>query len=375
MNMKKNLFSITLLVVLLSVFLGGCTSAGVASSWPGLSVTDGVAYVTYGAEVYAVDIKNGNLVWRYPPEPDKAVTYFTSPAIANDVVIVGNYSNGLEAINTKNGVKIWGFDQADDRYIGGALIYGGKIYAPNADSYLYVLDENGSLLWRFKAQKANWTTPVTNGDLLFLSSMDHSLYALDLDYPDTALALDEDGARTLVSEPIWSVDLGAAIFAEPSIGDDGKLFVGTLGGEFYAVNATNGKILWSFDADGELGSVWGPAVLQEDTVLFGDEKGKIYALSAENGNEIWPTAYAADSSIIGGGAVLPEGIGFPTIGGKLIVINKEGQTLPVISLEGSIYSKPIFVDGKQIIAMIYSDHLLIALDENGREYWRFKPEE
>ncbi|HEY60825.1 MAG TPA: PQQ-like beta-propeller repeat protein [Anaerolineae bacterium] len=373
--MKKNLSSIILLIVLLGVFLGGCTSAGVASSWPGLSVADGVAYVTYGAEVYAVDIKNGNLVWRYPSEPDKAITYFASPAIADDVVIVGNYGNGLEAINTKNGVKKWSFDQAGDRYIGGALIYGGKIYAPNTDSYLYVLDEDGSLLWRFRTQKANWTTPVTNGDLLFLSSMDHSLYALDLDYPETGLALDEGGTRTLVSEPVWNADLGAAIFAEPSVGDDGKLFVGTLGGEFYAVNATNGKILWSFDADGELGSVWGPAVIQEDIVLFGDEKGKIYALSAENGNEIWPTAYTVDSSIIGGGAVLPEGIVFPTIGGKLIVINKEGQTLPVISLEGSIYSKPIFVDGKQIIAMIYSDHLLIALDENGREYWRFKPEE
>ena len=256
--MKKSFTLVGFLIILIGVLLSGCTSsAGIATSWPGLAVSDEVAYVAFGDGVYAVSIQNGNKIWSYPAEPNKKVMYFATPAISNDMVVVGNYNNELKAINSKNGLEQWGFNGADDRYIAGALIYDGKIYAPNADSYLYVLDKDGELLWRFKTQKANWAAPVTNGKLLFLASMDHSLYALDLDYQDDDLVRDEDGARTLVGKPIWSVDLGAAIFAEPLISDSGEqLFIGTLGGRFYSVDATNGKILWSFNAEGESDDVW-----------------------------------------------------------------------------------------------------------------------
>ncbi len=56
------------------------------------------------------------------------------------------------------------------------------IYAGSDDGTLYALDESdGSEEWVFPTRGAITGSPATNGDMLYLTSWDGHLYALDLE--------------------------------------------------------------------------------------------------------------------------------------------------------------------------------------------------
>lgn len=373
--MKRKTIPYILIAVMLAGLVTGCTTGSAASSWPGLAADSDQVYVSYGTGLFAVDATNGSQVWSYPPEPSSAVQFFAPAAVEGDLLVVGDYANSLYGISAKNGVKSWTFDGADDKYIGGALIAQGKVYAPNADAYLYALDENGDLLWRFAAQGPNWSKPVSDGQKLYFASMDHFLYALELNYPTSALAADEGGARTLVAEAFWSADLRAAVVSEPALSANGELLIAAnLAGEVFAVSSADGSVQWVYNADGTLGSIWTAPLVLGEAVFLADDEGRIFALDVASGQTLWPAHFGAGSAVIGGAVAFGDYAAFPTAAGKLIIINADKETQPAFTLEGELYTLPVSRAGKLFLAVISKEKLLVALDENGREFWTFKPQ-
>ncbi|MEM9281402.1 MAG: PQQ-binding-like beta-propeller repeat protein [Verrucomicrobiota bacterium] len=89
------------------------------------------------------------------------------------------------------------------------------------------------------------------------------------------------------------------IDASPVIAD-GRVFVGTQGIEFLALDLETGDLLWSFEPEGP---VIAPAGVHGDTVYFGDSYGFVYALDVETGEEKWPH-YETDGKIEGGVNIL-----------------------------------------------------------------------
>ncbi len=358
--------------LLTAVFITGCSSSSTASSWPGAAAAEEVGFISYSAQVYAIDGNNGSIIWRYPEEPDSSTQFYAPPSVGDDLVVVGSYNNSLIALDRENGIVRWQFNAAKDRYISSQLITEEIVLAPNADNYLYALDLDGDLLWRFKAEGPNWTNPVTDGNYLYFASMDHHLYALNLGYKSNSLELDPDGSRTLVSSPVWSVDLGSAIVANPVLVDE-TLFVATISGEVFAINSSNGQIKWQFSNTGEIGSIWGNLVVSDGIVFFGDDDGNLYALQAADGNPVWTAPYDAGAPIIAGGINTSEGILFATVEGRVFLINAEKKLAPIIMLETPIYSTPISVNGNIILALASKDELARAIDLNGNVIWNFNP--
>jgi outer membrane protein assembly factor BamB len=157
------------------------------------------------------------LIWRFPASPDAKTQFFAAPAISETQVFAGSYNNTLVAIDKNNGSEKWTFAQ-QDRYIASPLVVGEQVFAPNTDKHLYALNTSGDLLWSFKTTGPNWTKPVSDEQFVYLASMDHFLYALNLEYSSAALAVDTTGSRTL-RKPVWSVDLGTAVVADPVLVD------------------------------------------------------------------------------------------------------------------------------------------------------------
>lgn len=372
--MKKSKLLLIIIFALLIVGLAaGCTRGGAASSWPGISLRDETGYLSYGSQVYAIDTGNGNLIWRYPQDPNNTIQFYASPEIGNEMVVVGSYANNLVGLDRESGFKEWEFAAADDRFVGSALIVNGSVFAPNADGYLYALNESGDLQWRFKSNGPNWTKPTAD-DLIYFASMDHSLYALNPDYDPNDLEMDKDGSRTLVSDPVWSVDLGAAVTADPLLVGE-QIFVATVAGNFYAVDSGNGQILWIFNDAENLSAVWGPPVFFDGNVYFGDVEGKLYCLDAESGEMIWSSHYDAGSRLIAGGVSTESGVVFVTEGGRVFIINENQYPDPVASFEASLYSDPKYTEDTIIIAPASQDALLTAVDLDGNEIWSFAPSE
>jgi len=373
--MNKKFVKILISAILLGVMLSSCSSSvGAASSWPGFTISEGAGYFSYGGQVFALDTKNGSLLWKYPAEASSGRQFYAAPEIGSNLVIVGDYSNNLAAVDRQSGAEKWQFSGAEDRYIGSALAVNGLIYAPNTDHHLYALDENGGLLWRFKVEGPNWTQPAADENYVYLASMDHHVYALKLAYSSAELKADEDGSRTLVGEPVWSLDLGAAIVSDPVLAE-GILYTSTIDGTLYAVDLANQAVLWSFDGEGALTSIWGSPVLTANAVFVGDEQGNIYAVNKTDGKALWPTPFAAGSGVISSGVAMGEKVVFATKAGKIFTIDENKDPKTLVTLEATLYSPLGFDTDKIIVAPATKEKLFVALNADGNEVWNYYPTE
>ena len=88
--------------------------------------------------------------------------------------------------------------------------------------------------WKFKTTGKVISTPVVDGDAVYVGSTDHKLYAINR----------ADGSLR------WSFDTYGPVNSSPAV-DQGLVMFGSIDGRFYAVDAATGKQKWMFRTAGE----------------------------------------------------------------------------------------------------------------------------
>ncbi|HJT99429.1 MAG TPA: PQQ-binding-like beta-propeller repeat protein [Rhodanobacteraceae bacterium] len=83
--------------------------------------------------------------------------------------------------------------------------------------------------------------------------------------------------------PRWQTRLNGQVYATPAV-LDGIAYIGTTGGVFNAVDASDGKIRWTFGAGAP---IFGAAAVAGDAVYFGCDNGLLYKLDRTSGKELW----------------------------------------------------------------------------------------
>jgi len=351
--MKSIRTFLSLVLLITGILLSSCTGALSASSWPGIVANQDITYVSYTPGVFAIQLSNGSMAWRYPAKADTTKQFFAPPAIADTLVVAGDYANNLYGLDAKTGTLKWTFTGATGRWIGGALVVNNLILAPNGDNSLYALNLNGDLQWKFSQSKhALWSQPVTDGKTVYLTSTDHSLYALQISS----------------GQKIWSTDAGGSMLSSPALNQDNSvIYVGTLGGQVIALEAATGKVLWRFNTSGE---IWGSPVYNNNVIYIGDRSDTVYAIDAKTGLSIWKVDVG--SNVIGSGAIAQDGVIYVTEGGQVDDIGfSSGQKLWTHTINGKLYTSPVIVGDKILIAITSGDNLLTVLDSKGNETWSF----
>jgi outer membrane protein assembly factor BamB len=82
---------------------------------------------------------------------------------------------------------------------------------------------------------------------------------------------------------VWNYPTTAPVAGTPAV-VDGGVYAGDEAGNFYAVNAENGRLLWQKHV---VAPITDSALVTHDTVVFGDIGGLIYGLNAETGATRW----------------------------------------------------------------------------------------
>jgi len=91
--------------------------------------------------------------------------------------------------------------------------------------------------------------------------------------------------------PVWTI-LDEDGFEATAAIADGRVFIGSMGGRFRALDLATGEELWRSESEWEIKS---SALIAGDTVFYGDEEGVLRALATATGEERWQ--FATDGGI------------------------------------------------------------------------------
>jgi len=185
-----------------------------------------------------------------------------------------SWGQGKTDLDTLRGIQ-WSY-QSNGPIHGSPLVLDGVLYAGSNDKHLYALDiQSGDLLWKFKSAGAIKSTPAASPNLICFTADDGFLYALDKHKGQLIWKFDMQGEE---KQDIWDYYLSSPVF------DRGVIYIGSGMGGFYALNAEDGSLSWSFSAGGMIHST---PVVDEEKVYFGSYDGWFYGLNRSDGSLVW----------------------------------------------------------------------------------------
>jgi len=177
--------------------------------------------------IYSIDAAGGKLNWVFKGNGDtmhnenygfdrKAV--IAAPAIANNIVVVGDRAGYLYGINEANGEKIWEFNYNVSWILSSVAIKDSIVVTGTSDgAFINALNlYTGKEIWKFKLQAPVWASPIITGSTVICPANDGVIYGLDL----------------LKGAEIWRYSAGEKFFSSPVISGN-KLYVGNDDGSLY----------------------------------------------------------------------------------------------------------------------------------------------
>lgn len=360
MNIKK--ISLIALLTLGAFVLSACSGKTAVNTWPGLAADAERAYLTTGSFIYAVDLKTHKEVWRYPESADGKHVYFATPVLANGQLLIGSEgtNNAFVSLNPETGKETWTepFLGAKSKWIASPLVVNDKIYAPNTDGFVYILDMDGKpVADPIELGGALWSAPVIDDHLIYIASLDHQLHILD--------------AST--NQVVATVDLGAAIPSSPAVAEGG-VYVGSFASNVEFISATGGQSVLA----GATNWVWGTPVLDGSVLYYADLDGNVYSFDLIGGKQNWD-AVKPDGPIVASPLVVGDQIYVASEAGAFFALDKDAKIVwnKVVdsdSPKATIYTTPVAAGDLILVAPYKAKFLLAAYDADGKQAWTFTPE-
>jgi outer membrane protein assembly factor BamB len=211
-------------------------------------------------------------MWQFVMPSFPHYRFHSFPAIGPDgAVYIGSIDNRqpyLYAVDS-NGTLRWRFWP---RGLGGfptppVVGSDGTIYAGSYDKYLYAIRPDGTLKWQFEAGDGliHSAPAIASDGTVYVGSQDKYLYAIR---PDGTLK--------------WKSRYGG-ILATPAIASDGTVYVGSQDKYLYAIRP-DGTLKWQFEAGVPIYS--SPAIGRDGTVYLANGDKYLYSISP-NGTLKW----------------------------------------------------------------------------------------
>ncbi len=228
-----------------------------------------------------------------------------SISISNGVAYVGSDNGSLYALDTNNGTGRWSYKIGTPVWVYS--VFDGVVYA-TGNTGLYALNAgSGKLLWRYQGNKELSQVIVVDGTVYTSTSADNNA--------STLVALRAaDGSMlwsytvSTVTPSMMGVIGGIVYVSESSEGPEGLS-----SGFIYALQASDGHVLWKAQPGSNTGLADGGVVASNDLVYFATSQGNIYALHTDTGSVAW---HAIQSPLLG----MPPNAPTPVLANGLLYV-------------------------------------------------------
>jgi outer membrane protein assembly factor BamB/predicted phosphodiesterase len=210
----------------------------------------------------------------------------STPAVADDLVIVGNQNGNIIALGLKDGRHKWTYKTSGSIFSSPVALK-NKLIVGSGDGRVYCLSsKSGNLIWKKETGACVLGSPLISGDTIFIGSSDHSFYALDLNSGKT----------------IWQFSgLEGPVVSTPLLYNSQVIF-GAWDKNLYAVNRTDGQLNWKWN-NGSSVINYSPAacipVAANGVVYVVAPDRYITAINGDNGKTLWRNNEATVRESIG----------------------------------------------------------------------------
>jgi len=358
---KRNKILFLLVILLLSgLIASGCIRGSQPVGWSGGVVADGTLFLgSTEGKLVAVNIADGTSQWSESLQASGAtgrfgcaaasagVAIYGTPAVAGDLVYIGGYNGKIYAFDSGSLQKRWVYPPEGNLQpiIGGTVVALGNVYFSVYDSddkvgKVYALKaDTGVKVWESSpAGDEIWSTPVIDGETIYISSFDKKLYALN----------------AVTGEKKWeTVEIGGALAATPLV-DNNTVYFGSFDRYLYAVDAGDGSLKWKSEV--EAGSwFWAKPIIYNNTVYAPSLDGKVYILDADNGREL---VDAIDlENPVSSAPVLVNGL--------IIIASEEGRIYSLDTADNQI--KPLADVEEKVNAPLWASNGVVYVHAQGTE--------
>jgi outer membrane protein assembly factor BamB len=273
---------------------------------------------------------------------------------------------------------ITGFDQSpelnwtfktDAPLFSSPVVDGNLVYIGGSDSLLHVVDiETGIEKWHFRTHGEIRSNVCIDIDKLYLNGGDGTIYALNKNTGEIQWRFITGGEK--------KYDF-ADYFQSTPVVAGGFLYVGSGDGNMYAIEAATGRLVWKFTT-GDI--VHTTPAIDHDQIYFGSFDGYIYALKINTGKLVWKFKTV-------GHRFFPKGEvqGSPTVFNGLVFIGARDYNVYALDRnQGYCHWNKAFTKGWGLNNSIHDSVLYIgsadervlvsANPETGMENWKIDME-
>ena len=258
-----------------------------------------------GHRFIALDKRTGEVVYVANPGGRPYDTAYAAPMIATingqRLLIAGLGDGAIHAIKPQTGQKVWSFIAAKRAINTGVVVKDNTVIVSHGDENLDVNElgmiaaidgsQTGDIKttkWAVKGTEFGYSSPLIDGGRVY-----------QLDNSSRLKAFDIETGRELWTQPLGTAQKAPPVFA------DGKIYVGTDGGEFFIIrpHADRAEILSSVElpasknsccgSEGTPEQILGGAAVSRGRIFFVSSDA-VYAIGSKQATSL--TGWAADEA-------------------------------------------------------------------------------
>lgn len=291
-------------------------------------------------------------LWQYDAGSGIAAT----PLVRDSVLYVCTLKGELHAVDVNRGKRI-GFINLDGAVTGTPVWNGSSMYIPISgenETVESVDVNNGSLNWRVKSGQCE-SSPLFFEKRLYVTSLNGLLYALN----------------AVNGDEIWKFETASEEIRKPirsSPATDGELIVfGCDDGNVYAVTRSAGLLRWKYKTGG---SIFASPILLHGRVLVGSLDGKMYCLELKTGSLYW--SFDTRSVIFGTSSANDTLVFVGTTDGRCYALDvRNGDVAWVFDAKSVINSAPLVTNDLLYVGSLDKNLYAIKI-QTGKEVWHFE---
>jgi outer membrane protein assembly factor BamB len=199
---------------------------------------DKVYIGSFDSNFYCLDSGTGKEFWRFRTG---AEIYDVYPGeVIDGKLFVPSLDNNLYCLNAETGKEVWRFTAGKYGVASAPVVHNGNLYLETRDGILYAISMDGKELWIFKSGGVV-ALPVFSKNMIYVGSEDSNLYCLNMN-----------------GKEIWRFKTDGAVFWCPVI-KDGVIYFTSWDCHLYAVDIETREELWRFATSTKTQAEWPPA--------------------------------------------------------------------------------------------------------------------